>query len=190
MNIKAEAAPPPLPQQEKLQPSDYICITCNRQHIGGGIYCLISTSVAVNIRWFISRPGLCPNITRNCSANSAKTASGMSFCCFWGLCSGLTGLSGQLSCWRLSASITDRGSLSLFFFFVFFPQTQTCRKPRHAIREWLLFVQLYIQSHSSGWMWSLLCFSWRERPFPSNYGVCLLKDLGSSCPLLLYRSQS
>lgn len=40
--------------KEKLQPYYFICITCNRHHIGRCIYCLISSSLAVNICWFIS----------------------------------------------------------------------------------------------------------------------------------------
>lgn len=35
--------------KEKLQPYYFICITCNRHHIGRCIYCLISSSLAVNI---------------------------------------------------------------------------------------------------------------------------------------------
>lgn len=54
MNIKAAAT---TTHKEKLQPYYFICITCNRQHIGYCIYCLISTSLAVNICWFISHAG-------------------------------------------------------------------------------------------------------------------------------------
>lgn len=44
--------------KEKLQPYYFICITCNRHHIGRCIYCLISTSLAVNSCWFISHRAL------------------------------------------------------------------------------------------------------------------------------------
>lgn len=44
--------------KEKLQPYYFICITCNRHHIGRCIYCLISSSLAVNICWFISHRAL------------------------------------------------------------------------------------------------------------------------------------
>lgn len=70
MNIKATS------QREKLQPYYFICITCNRQHIGRCIYCRISAGLAANNADLLAALAL-PKQRADCLANRAKEVSGI-----------------------------------------------------------------------------------------------------------------
>lgn len=200
MNIKdgvsaTAAATTTATHKEKLQPYYFICITCNRQHIGCCIYCLISTGLAVNICWFISHPGFAQTshiITEQIAERRYQEF--LLFLLLCGVCDGLTRLSGK------KAGSFSVGSWCVYRRWGILEASFSCcwPGPRHAY-------SLDRESESACYLYSSISrvtpigdvvsvvFSLPERPLPSNYVVCLLKCLNTSSfattpPFLLFHT--